>query len=294
MTEDAASTSRLWGLLRPPFDSVRAAEALLGLSPGAAKVMAGALHATSPEAIALLFQMPRTIRSLSIATTARPERCYGELRGPILWGETMAVRAASADDANHVVCAIAQRAYDTPENRLLAAALDSIVRAAETVTRGNIGGTDTGLARQSRRVAGQAKRFLDHRSLSGVPRRRPAPREIRRVRLGKRTRLYRPALAVLARADNPIEPDDVAAMVDPETAAEHALVVAVVDAWRARGGRFAGFDVHHRGIDSEIVTYRHARHAAKGRTGVFVADVRLHVGATPAELAAALEHYVTR
>ncbi len=73
---------------------------------------------------------------MAIATTDKPERCYGELRGPVLWSETMSARSASAGDPGMFVCATTTKAYDTDENRVLKAALDVIRRAGADADHG--------------------------------------------------------------------------------------------------------------------------------------------------------------
>ena len=62
--------------------------------------------------------MPTTLRSLAIATTDRPERCYGEVRGPDPWGETISARPSRPGTQGMFVCATTTKAYDTDENRV--------------------------------------------------------------------------------------------------------------------------------------------------------------------------------
>jgi hypothetical protein len=85
---------RLWRRLAVPVDPVHAAEALVGLPPANARVLLAVALAASPEADELVEGIPGLLRSLAVSTTARPVRCDGEIRGPVLWSETMAARAA--------------------------------------------------------------------------------------------------------------------------------------------------------------------------------------------------------
>jgi hypothetical protein len=124
----------IWDRLARPYDPVAMIEAVLGLPHRAARHLVGAAIATSDEAEQLLHGMPVTLRSLSIATTDQPLRCYGEIRGPVMWAETVAARSASAGDPGLFVCATPAKAFDTDENRVLVSALDAIRRAASTVT----------------------------------------------------------------------------------------------------------------------------------------------------------------
>ena len=62
-------------------------------------------------------------------TGIEPQRCIGELRGPVLWSETMSARASSFGDRDLFICATPSRAYDIDENRILVAALDTSSRS---------------------------------------------------------------------------------------------------------------------------------------------------------------------
>jgi hypothetical protein len=258
------ATVAAWGLLARPVDSVAVAGALLGLSRRYAEALAAAVIATSPETVDLLMHMPRLLRSLSVATSTRAERCQGEVRGPILWSETISARGASGGDLDLLVCAAPQRAYDTAENRVLVAALHQIVDAARSVERHLGGSGDHG--RAARRLTNLGLRYLDHRTLNGIPRRRPNPREIRRVRAGRRARPYAPALAVLDRAVIGLTGSDVAEVADDFTIRQHALLVEVVDGLRARGHDVPPLRVRDHTLVGGPVGYRHERHAWPGLT----------------------------
>ena len=132
----STSTDAVLSRLGRPYDPVRVVAALLGLPARVARQVIGASVATSPEAEALLEAMPHIVRSLAIATTDRPERCYGELRGPVLWSETMGARSASAGDPGLFVCSTTTKAFDTDENRVLKAALAAIRRAGADADHG--------------------------------------------------------------------------------------------------------------------------------------------------------------
>lgn len=191
--------------LARPYDPPRAVAALTGLSLRAARQIVGAALATSAEAEALLEQMPHIVRSLAIATTDRPERCYGELRGPVMWSETMSARSASAGDPGLFVCATTTKAYDTVENRVLKAALAAIERAGRDGT--SFHGTDAPLANDLRRVRHnelRARHLLEHRALSGVPVARVTARALQRTRGGSRRSTYAPAVALVLAAGAPV------------------------------------------------------------------------------------------
>ena len=96
--------------LARPYDPEKVTSALLGLPSRTTRQMIGAVLATSEEAEDLLAAMPTIVRSMAIATTDRAERCFGEIRGPVLWGETMSARSSSAGDPGLFVCATTTKA----------------------------------------------------------------------------------------------------------------------------------------------------------------------------------------
>jgi hypothetical protein len=273
--------------LARPFDPQRAAEALLGMRHGAVRMLAGALHATSPEVVTLLYQMPVVLRSLGIATTNRPERCHGEIRGPVQWSETTSARGATAGAYDLFVCSTTSRAYDTPENRMLVAALRSVVDAARVIERGAVTALHqpaaTELARHARRNAALALRYLDHRALSGVQHRKPTPKEIARVRASKRARTYLPALAVLDRSDGPGWAD-VETIADTRTLADHTTLADVLDTLDRHGHNVA-VHVRRGALSGGPVTYAHPEHPLRpSRSGVRIAGVVVPAGSSAAEI----------
>ena len=160
--------------------------------------------------------MPTIVRSMAIATTDRPERCVGEIRGPVLWGETMSARSASAGDPGLFVCATTTKAYDTDENRVLKAALAAVHRAGRHAEHGMDGYTDD-VVKRARHNGQHAGRLLEHQTLAQVPVVRPTGRALRRTRAGSRRHTYRPALALLRRAGEPMQADHLSAFADERT-----------------------------------------------------------------------------
>jgi hypothetical protein len=249
----ASATDVVLRHLSRPYDPARVVAALLGLPARMARQVVGAILATSPEAEHLLEAMPRIVRSLAIATTDRPERCYGELRGPVLWAETMSARSASAGDPGLFVCATTTKAYDTDENRVLKAALDAIRRAGADADQGPGGHGGEDVARRARHNKNLASHLLEHRTLSAVPVTRVTGRPLRRTRAGSRRGTYKPAIELLRRAGDPVGGADLAAFTDPATASQielFARVIEVVDqrsraplALRSAGGRLVGGSV---------------------------------------------------
>ncbi|MGH9276156.1 MAG: hypothetical protein ACRDZU_16050, partial [Acidimicrobiales bacterium] len=256
------SITRVWSLLARPIDPWRSAEALMGMTPGAARMLAGVLFITSAEVEGLLDTMPTMIRSLAVGTASKPERTNSAVRGPILWAETIGARSASAGDPGTFVCAIAERAYDTPENRVLASALRTVVETARTVNTQSLRERDSDLSRLVRHNNSRAIRFLDHRALAGVSRGRVTARERARTRANRRKRGYEHALAVLERSDTPLDPQDLELVADARTEAQHAAIVAVVAELRKRGHMVPALEVHGGLVNAGPFTYIHDRSRA--------------------------------
>jgi hypothetical protein len=264
--------------LARPFDPLRVTAALLGLPPRVTRQLLGAVLATSDEAEDLLDAMPRILRSLAIATTDRPERCIGEIRGPVLWAETMSVRSASAGDPGLFVCATTTKAYDTDENRVLKAALDAIFKAGQNAERGMDGYTDAVVSR-ARHNGHHAARLMDHQTLAPVPVSRPTPRSLRRTRAGGRRNTYRPALALLRRASEPLGHDHLDAFADERTRAQHDLLGATLLRLEAETGLSPMLRSDHGGLTAGPLSYRHPgrRGDAGHLDGITLGNVLLDV-----------------
>lgn len=217
----------LWGALTEPVPVREAAWALLGLSSEFTGRRAGRSIATSSEAATLLAEMPEILRNLSITTEQTAERCQGEIRGPVLWSETMAARAGTAGSTDVFVCLTARRAYDTPANRVLVAALTEIRRAAAAADPVEGGVRDDAAITEARRVGDEARRYLEHRTLRDVSRKRPSRRDVAAASRGRRNQRYRPALALLSRVRTPLGLADLLAFGDARTARQHRVVVAL-------------------------------------------------------------------
>ncbi|MEO7429737.1 MAG: hypothetical protein ABIY48_10215 [Acidimicrobiales bacterium] len=220
-------TKAVLARLSRPYEPVRVTAVLLGLPQRAARQLVGAVLATCDEAEDLLDAMPHIVRSLSIATTDRPQRCHGELRGPVLWSETMSARSASAGDPGLFVCSTTTKAYDTDENRVLKRALATIERAGHDATHGlDLHGDE--VLRRARHNEHRARHLLEHRTLSAVPLVRVSGRALRRTRAGSRRHTYQPAIALMARASEPLRPVHLQSFAPRATVADHDLLAAAL------------------------------------------------------------------
>ena len=266
-TASPTATAAILARLTRPYDPVRVAAVLLGLPQRAARQLVGSVLATSDEAEDLLDAMPHIVRSMSIATTDQPERCYGELRGPVLWSETMSARSASAGDPGLFVCSTTTKAYDTAENRVLKAALAAIEQAGRDATHGLEALTDD-VQRRARHNEHRARHLLEHRTLSAVPVTRISGRAMRRTRAGSRRATYRPAIALLVRAAEPLRAHHLETYAPEATLADHRLFIDAVARNDARGDRPPPLRTLHGALVSGPVRYDHL-------AGVSIGDVRI-------------------
>lgn len=254
--------ARIWQRLARPFNTPETVDALLGLPPNVVRQYAGTLLANSPEAQVLLEGMPRTIRSLATSMDANAVRCRGELRGPVLWSETMSARASSNGDEDLFVCAAPARAYDITENRVLVAALNSVLDASLDAQLVSEDTYDDASLRSARRMGERAKTYLNHPSLRSVTRERPSGRAIKRTRSGKSRKSYQPALDMLEVNESPLEPEALEALCDQRTRAQHAVLVALLDRLESGGARLPDFRAEQGAIYAGPLQYRHPHQLA--------------------------------
>ena len=254
MSEHDTATEELWARLKRPFDPAGALHALTGLHPNAARQLVSLRLAGSPEADALLDNMHEIVRSMAISTTTHPVRTLGDVRGPILWSATIAARTASPGASGVLVCSSPAKAYDTPENRVLAHALARIADAAHAIERKPAEPVAGTLSRRARHNGTRAARALEHRTLAGVERRKPNGRALRVARSGTRRNKYRYAVAMLDRAADPVPPAVIVAITSPRVARQHGLLLALIE---RLGAAAETLQVDDGGLLSGPLSYRH-------------------------------------
>jgi hypothetical protein len=267
------ATVELWYRLARPFDAASAVEALTGLYPATARQLVGMNLATSREADVLLDQMHDIVRCLSIATTSSPTRCLGEVRGPVLWSETMAARSASPGAGTVFVCASPVKAYDTDENRVLRHSLSRIRDAARDADPTGHSHGDNEEIRRARYNGTRAIRALEHRTLASVSKVKPNGRAMQKTRTSSRSRIYRPAIDLLQRASNVIDAKTVAAYCDDHTRRQHGLLLAIADSLKLGEFHIVGQTLTNRGL-----RYVHRQRADdEGMYGVLLRNLLLDV-----------------
>ncbi len=279
-TATSEATAELWQRLARPYDPVVTVEALLGLSRRVVEQLVGVVVATCDEAEALLDSLPTTLRRLRTAIGTDHVRCWGELRGPVQWSETVAAQASSFGNTDVYVCAEPHRAYDIDENRVLVAALRAVADAGRLVESMSGDTYDDEGLRRARLNARRARRYLDHRTLSQIDDdQRPSRRAITRTRAGKANQVYRPALALLDRATEPLGMDELAAWCDRRTRVQHGLLVAVIRELERRGLRIPALRAENGSLFAGPVEYVHPRRRGERDrlSGILLGEVLIDV-----------------
>jgi len=261
---------RLWRRLALPVDPVHAADALVGVPPMNARALLGAALASSPEADELVEGIPGLLRSLAVSTTARPIRCDGEIRGPVLWSETIAARSSSPGAGGVFICSSPVKAYDTDENRVLVAALNRVFRAAAAADI-ELEGPPAPSADDLRRAhhnGERVRRALEHRSIQAVARVRPSGRMLQKARTGTKAGVFRVAVSLLQRSWAEVGAEDLEPFVDDETRAEHEQAADVLDRLQAEGRLTERLRIVDGQVVSGPFTYRHRRSEAVRERGL--------------------------
>lgn len=269
----------LWSRLARPMEVASTVSALVGLPIKEVQQLAGIKIAASPEADELLDAFPHTIRSLATSMHSQAERCIGSLRGPILWSETIAARAASFGNPDVFVCQTPSRAYDIDENRVLVWAIVQVRDAAERATEGTSSRYDDRVMKAVRRNGNDAARFAEHPSLSGVTRERPKLRALKRTRSGRKRDAYMPALKALDRAAEPLTAQDVRLLCDERTRVQHEVLMKLCHRLERHGNRLPEFRIERGALYSGPVQYYHSRRLGdrERMSGIVIGNLLLDV-----------------
>lgn|GEM_PF-1422729 len=171
------------------------AAALLNMRPHELRTLAHIQFIVSPEVRRLLDAMPQLIRKLRTATISEQETSAERVRGAIQWGPTLSNRLATGLPHLYVT-APARRAYDTPENQVLAFALQAIRTTGRRTGWHRSASPELGA--RVRDTVAEAERWLRTRMLSKIRTDLPTPQLIARVRASRARGRYQPALDVAA------------------------------------------------------------------------------------------------
>jgi hypothetical protein len=189
----------VWRYLTPAA-SVEAellqAAALLQITPRELRILGRLQFLISDELGELLAQLPFLVRRLATTTANEEEWSADHIRGAIQWARTLGARRATGIPHLYVTSP-ARRAYQTPENELLALVLDAVVTLGRQSGWRRSESADVGRLINSRVTA--AERWLQTRALLEVERRPMSPRKLSRVRSGRHRRHYQSAIDAYGR-----------------------------------------------------------------------------------------------
>src|SRR5436190_12090592 len=152
--------------------------------------MAHVYFLKSPQVTDLLEAIPTLVRRLPTSSTRIREVSAERVRGAIDWPATLNGRASGS--VATFVTRPASRIYSTPENELLVFMLRMIRQTvAETgwLSRGGSGN------RLVEAIDSAVTRWLSLRMLASLPARRPSPRDLMRIKMGRHAAAFAPVLA---------------------------------------------------------------------------------------------------
>lgn len=195
------------------------AATLLQMPAAEVRTLAQLRFILSQEVGDLLAQLPFLIRRLTTTTAIEIEVSAERVRGPIRWGETFAHRAATGLPHGFVT-APSRRAFDTPENQMLAFALRAIADFGARTGWHERG--DSGVVGIVRDRVAEATRWRQSRALTELDDALPSPTVLARVRAGRARRRYQRALDVVGLYQRYIARLDRAAI--REAIEQHALI----------------------------------------------------------------------
>jgi hypothetical protein len=264
----------IWRRMRRPFNLVHAVPALTGIPADDVADLVTLHLSISDEAEHLLSAVPAMMRSLASSTTTELERSMGNVRGPIMWAETLTARANTFGGEDVFVCAAPRRDHDVAENRVLVTALSLVGRANRALA------TPAGryFAPEARaRIetnAATARSLMRARALHGVRVGRLGTRELHKVTSGRRGRQYATATDMLQRRVEPLRGAELHTLCDQRTIAEHHALVLVMAAIQRRGLLVPQFTSTPGELRAGKLRYRNWRNATdQGRHGILVGDV---------------------
>ena len=186
---------RIWKYFTPAaqVESLRLdAAALLQLSDHDVMTLARVEFLLSDPVAELIKVLPSLARRLTTTTTNFEERSTERIRGSIRWPETIHARNET-QMRNLYVSNPVERAFETPENLLLAYVLDQIIDL------GSQSGWDTKsseLGLRVKEVVSEARRWRSSRMLLQIHSQLPGDRLLSRVRAGRARNRYSVVLEV--------------------------------------------------------------------------------------------------
>lgn len=267
----ASATAQLWDRRDRRVPAVAAAAAITGVPSAMLRDAAKVSFTASVECEAILTSMDERVRALPMQLTSVLERCVHEVRGPVIWSETMTARANAFGDEDVFVCATVRKGYDAPQNHLLVWLLSEAAHSFKAV-RGPVGEyMIAGDRRRIEEVAITARKWRQSPRLLAVSPRRPSTREIQRMRTGRHGEQVEPLLTARRRLLQPFAAQDIEELTDERTAILHTGVLEVFEAVSQAAGfeMVIGFD--SGAICIGPVSFRHPDSRGSAPRGLSVA-----------------------
>lgn len=175
------------------------ASALLGWPVEDVAELAKLYFLLSTEVSEFLRQLPDLARRLSTTSVRDEERSTERVRGAVSWGQTMTGRLTSGTPHLHVTAPV-DRAYQTPENELLAHVLDAVVTLA-VASKWHLTRTRHEPATTIRNHLLEASKWQNSSMLATIDRIPPTTRSLGRIAGGRTRRRYQPVLAAYRKWD---------------------------------------------------------------------------------------------
>jgi hypothetical protein len=249
--------------------------AACGIPPAQIADLSELMVAHSHEAAIFLDRMPQTMRGLVSSTTMETERCVGQVRGPILWSETVTAWSAGIGAEDVFVCVAPRRDYDLAENRAVAWLLQRIARAPMRLDTAASMYLDPSGHDLIRRHATEARRWLRHRFLDGIEARRPTAGDLRRVRTSRHRAVYGPTQALLSRVLKPLHADELTDVLDERTADQMHALRWLVEELDRRGRDRLEWSVASASLTMGELVFRHAAHFGPQDRGIWLGSVAI-------------------
>jgi len=272
--------------LDPGTSGGRWVTALCGVPDEEVADLAELSIAHSHEAQVFLDLMPATVRQLQSTTTMHTERCVGHVRGPILWSETITAWSSGVGADDVFVCIAPVRDHDIAENRMVAWLLHRLNRASRQLDTAASMRFDDAARAEIARNAASARRWLAHRHLADVERRRPRPADRRKARSTRHRQPYEPAFALADRVDHPFVADELEDLLDERQRARLGVLAAILDELEDGGAELPPLRIAGRAVGAGRLVFRHPRHFPAEMAGIELAGTLLDVSvaADPTEV----------
>ena len=275
-TPGASATARLWDRRDRRVPAVAAAAALTGLQPALLRGAAKVSFAVSVECESILNDMDDRVRQLPMQLSKVLERCVHEVRGPVMWSETITARANAFGDEDVFVCSTVQKDYADPQNGLLVWLL-SEASHAQRVVRGPLGGyMAAGELRRVEEIAVDARKWRNSPRLAAVAAARPTTRQIQRMRTGRHGESVEPLLTGRRRLLQPFVAQDIEDLTDERTAVLHTGVLEVFEAVAKATDVEMVVSFGSGALWLGPVSFRHPRSAGTAPVGLTVGGTAVH------------------